>query len=435
MHNIKTLYKKYSYYINYALLVFINGVASVLNYVSSIYVNRSLSISDFAHYNGIINIYSIIVLTVSSFSYYIMHNYKDDEDAKSYWAYGYIIASVISLLYILSIPLIDILFNIKSYISLFIISIGIFATILTIVSQSILKINNYIAYDYIASLIAIFIAKILLLAYFIITSLTLEKAIISVTLFCILYLIINLIELKKLNLQYFISLKKINTYFSKQNLYIFLSYIINIVIINFIFNWISLSDVLMANRYLDKTSAGYYSTISLIIKMFFYIGTPIASVMFSYILASVMFSYILIAKKDNNKNKENKILYYSIALFVFASICLSVFLIIFAKQVVLIQFTNRYEAIIPLIPQAAIFGFSLGFTVITFNYGLAYKLFAPFYGYLAIFIYVYFSLRNGLRTFENFMLIMKIFFIALLIYNILIILIHRITLKFNNKLE
>lgn len=425
MHNIKTLYKKYSYYINYALLVFINGVASVLNYVSSIYVNRSLSISDFAHYNGIINIYSIIVLTVSSFSYYIMHNYKDDEDAKSYWAYGYIIASVISLLYILSIPLIDILFNIKSYISLFIISIGIFATILTIVSQSILKINNYIAYDYIASLIAIFIAKILLLAYFIITSLTLEKAIISVTLFCILYLIINLIELKKLNLPYFVSIKKINTYFSKQNLYIFLSYIINIVIINFIFNWISLSDVLMANRYLDKTSAGYYSTISLIIKMFFYIGTPIAS---------VMFSYILIAKKDNNRNKEKKIFYYSIALFVFASFCLSVFLIVFAKQVVLIQFTNRYEAIIPLIPQAAIFGFSLGFTVITFNYGLAYKLFAPFYGYLLIFIYVYFSLRNGLRTFENFIFIMKIFFIALLIYNILIILMHRITLKFNNKL-
>ncbi|MEI0611403.1 oligosaccharide flippase family protein [Brachyspira pilosicoli] len=426
MYNIKALYKKYSYYINYALLVFINGIASVLNYVSSIYVNRSLSISDFAHYNGIINIYSIIVLTVSSFSYYIMHNYKDDEDAKSYWAYGYIIAAVIFILYILSIPLMDILFNIKNYASLFIISIGIFASILTIVSQSILKINNYIAYDYMASLIAIFIAKILLLAYFIITGLTLEKAIISVTLFCILYLIINLIELKKLNLPYFISPKKINTYFSKQNLYIFLSYIINIVIINFIFNWISLSDVLMANRYLDKTSAGYYSTISLIIKMFFYIGTPIAS---------VMFSYILIAKKDNNKNKENKILYYSIALFIFASFCLSVFLIVFAKQVVLIQFTNRYEAIIPLIPQAAIFGFSLGFTVITFNYGLAYKLFAPFYGYLIIFAYVYLSLRNGLRTFENFMLIMKIFFMALLIYNILIILIHRIILKTNEKLK
>lgn len=426
MYNIKALYKKYSYYINYALLVFINGIASVLNYVSSIYVNRSLSISDFAHYNGIINIYSIIVLTVSSFSYYIMHNYKDDEDAKSYWAYGYIIAAVIFILYILSIPLMDILFNIKNYASLFIISIGIFASILTIVSQSILKINNYIAYDYMASLIAIFIAKILLLAYFIITGLTLEKAIISITLFCILYLIINLIELKKLNLPYFISPKKINTYFSKQNLYIFLSYIINIVIINFIFNWISLSDVLMANRYLDKTSAGYYSTISLIIKMFFYIGTPIAS---------VMFSYILIAKKDNNKNKENKILYYSIALFIFASFCLSVFLIVFAKQVVLIQFTNRYEAIIPLIPQAAIFGFSLGFTVITFNYGLAYKLFAPFYGYLIIFAYVYLSLRNGLRTFENFMLIMKIFFMALLIYNILIILIHRIILKTNEKLK
>ncbi len=426
MNNIKNLYKKYSYYINYALLVFINGIASVLNYVSSIYVNRSLSISDFAHYNGIINIYSIIVLTVSSFSYYIMHHYKDDEDARAYWTYGYTLAIIIFIIYILSIPLMDILFNIKSYSSLLIMSIGIFASILVIVSQSILKINNYIAYDYTASLIAIFIAKILLLAYFIITGLTLERAIISVSLFCVLYLTINLIELKKLKLPYYVQINKIKTYFSIKNLSEFLTYIINIVIINFIFNWISLSDVLMANRYLDKTSAGYYSTISLIIKMFFYIGTPVAS---------VMFSYILIAKKDNNKNKERKIVYYSIALFIFASICLSAFLIIFAKQIVLIQFTNRYEAIIPLIPQAVIFGFSLGFTVIAFNYGLAYKLFAPFYVYLIIFTYVYFSLRNGLRTFENFMFIMKIFFITLLIYNILIILIHRIILRTNEKLK
>ncbi|MEI0604538.1 NADH-quinone oxidoreductase subunit L [Brachyspira alvinipulli] len=426
MNNIKELYKKYSYYINYALLVFINGIASVLNYVSSIYTNRSLSISDFAHYNGIINIYSIIVLTVSSFSYYIMHHYKDDEDAKAYWAYGYIIAIIIFIAYILSIPLMDILFNIKSYSSLFIMSIGIFASILVIVSQSILKINNYIAYDYMASLTAIFIAKILLLAYFIITGLTLEKSIISVSLFCVLYLIINLIELKKVNLPYYTSIKNIKKYFTSTNLSVLLRYIINIVVINFIFNWISLSDVLMANRYLDKTSAGYYSTISLIIKMFFYIGTPIAS---------VMFSYILIAMRENNKSKEKKVVYYSIALLVLASLFLSIFLIVFAKQIVLIQFTSRYEAIIPLIPQAVIFGFSLAFTVLTFNYGLAYKLFAPFYAYLVIFAYVYFSLRNGLRTFENFMFIIKIFFIALLIYNILIILIHRIILKTNEKLK
>ena len=426
MNNIKELYKKYSYYINYALLVFINGIASVLNYVSSIYTNRSLSISDFAHYNGIINIYSIIVLTVSSFSYYIMHHYKDDEDAKAYWAYGYIIAIIIFIAYILSIPLMDILFNIKSYSSLFIMSIGIFASILVIVSQSILKINNYIAYDYMASLTAIFIAKILLLAYFIITGLTLEKSIISVSLFCVLYLIINLIELKKVNLPYYTSLKNIKKYFTSPNLSVLLRYIINIVVINFIFNWISLSDVLMANRYLDKTSAGYYSTISLIIKMFFYIGTPIAS---------VMFSYILIAMRENNKSKEKKVVYYSIALLVLASLFLSIFLIVFAKQIVLIQFTSRYEAIIPLIPQAVIFGFSLAFTVLTFNYGLAYKLFAPFYVYLVIFAYVYFSLRNGIRTFENFMFIMKIFFIALLTYNILIILIHRIILKTNEKLK
>ena len=426
MNNIKELYKKYSYYINYAMLVFINGIASVLNYVSSIYINRSLSISDFAHYNGIINIYSIIVLTVSSFSYYIMHHYKDDEDARAYWAYGYILAVIIFIIYILSIPLMDILFNIKSYSSLLIMSVGIFASILVIVSQSILKINNYIAYDYAASLAAIFIAKILLLAYFIITGLTLDRAIISVSLFCVLYLIINLIELKKVNLPYYASLKNIRMYFSSKNLSVFLTYIINIVIINFIFNWISLSDVLMANRYLDKTSAGYYSTISLIIKMFLYTATPIAS---------VLFSYILIAMRENNKKKKKKVVYYSIALLVLASLFLSIFLIVFAKRIVLIQFTSRYEAIIPLIPQAVIFGFSLAFTVLTFNYGLAYKLFAPFYGYLVIFAYVYFSLRNGLRTFENFMFIMKIFFIALLIYNILIILIHRIILKTNKKVK
>ncbi|WP_295161116.1 oligosaccharide flippase family protein [uncultured Brachyspira sp.] len=424
MKAVKTLYKKYSYYVNYAVLVFINAAASILNYVSSIYVNRSLSISDFAYYNCIINIYSIIVLTVSSFSYYIMHHYKDNEDAKTYWVYGYIIAFAVFFIYILSIPIIDIIFNIKSYISLFIIGIGIFATILGIVSQSVLKINNYIAYDYTASLAAIFISKIVLLAYFIITGLTLEKSIITVTLFCVLYLIINLIELKKLNIPYYASLKNIKIYFSYKKLSVFFAYMINIVIINFIFNWITLSDVLMANRYLDKISAGYYSTISLIIKMFFYIGTPIAS---------VMFSYILIAKKDNNKNKEKKTVYYSILLLIFASLCLSVFLIVFAKQIVLIQFTIRYESIIPLIPEAVIFGFSLAFTSLIFNYGLAYKLWRPFYGYLIIFAYVYFSLRNGERTFENFMLIMKIFFTALLIYNILIILIHRMILKINEK--
>ena len=88
MNKIKELYKNYGYYINYILLVALNGFTSVLNYISSIYINRSLSISDFAYYNGIINIYSIIILTVSSFSYYIMHNYENEEDAKRYWANG-----------------------------------------------------------------------------------------------------------------------------------------------------------------------------------------------------------------------------------------------------------------------------------------------------------------------------------------------------------
>ena len=176
----------------------------------------------------------------------------------------------------------------------------------------------------------------------------------------------------------------------------------------------------MANRYLDNISAGYYSTISLIIKMFFYIATPISS---------VMFSYLLIAKRENNYDKEKKIIYYSILLFIFASFCLSLFMIIFAKQIVLIQFTYRYELIISLVPQAVIFGFSLGFAVLTFNYGLAYKLFIPFYGYLAIFFYVYFSLRNSERTFDNFMFIMRLFFVFLLIYNAFIILIHRIILR------
>lgn len=424
MNKIKELYKNYNYYINYAILVLINGCTSVLNYVSSIYVNRSLSISDFAYYNGIINIYSIIILTVSSFSYYIMHNYENEEDAKRYWAYGYFIAIIIFVVFVFSIPLIDILFNIKNYKALFIISIAIFISVFTIVSQSILKINNYIGLDYLSSFIATLIGKIILLAIFIITGLTLEKAVTSLLAFCIIYFMIHVFELKKKNIPYYTKIKNINKYFSLKDLSDFKNYIINVVIINFIFNWISLNDVLMANRYLDKTSAGYYSTMALIIKMFFYIGTPIAA---------VMFSYILISMKNKNKDKERKVLYYSIILYLFFSLCLSAFLIIFAKQIILIQFTERYEAIIPLIPKAALFGFSLGFAVLTFNYGLAYKLFYPFYGYLIIFSYVYFSLRNGERTFERFIFIMTIFYLVLFIYNILIISFHRIFFNYTKN--
>lgn len=421
---IKELYKNYNYYINYAILVLINGCTSVLNYVSSIYINRSLSISDFAYYNGIINIYSIIILTVSSFSYYIMHNYENEEDAKRYWAYGYLIAIIIFVGFVFSIPLIDILFNIKNYKALFIISIAIFISVFTIVSQSILKINNYIGYDYCSSFIAALIGKIILLAIFIITGLTLEKAILSLLVFCIIYFAIHVFELKKKNLPYYTKIKNIDKYFSVKDLSEFKNYIINVVIINFIFNWISLNDVLMANRYLDKTSAGYYSTMALIIKMFFYIGTPIAA---------VMFSYILISMKNKNKDKERKVLYYSIILYFFASLFLSAFLIIFAKQIILIQFTERYQSIIPLIPKAALFGFSLGFAVLTFNYGLAYKLFYPFYGYLIIFAYVYFSLRNGERTFERFIFIMTVFYLVLFVYNILILVFHRIFFNYKNR--
>lgn len=424
MNKIKELYKNYNYYINYAILVLINGCTSVLNYVSSIYVNRSLSISDFAYYNGIINIYSIIILTVSSFSYYIMHNYENEEDAKRYWAYGYFIAIIIFVVFVFSIPLIDILFNIKNYKALFIISIAIFISVFTIVSQSILKINNYIGLDYLSSFIATLIGKIILLAIFIITGLTLEKAVTSLLVFCIIYFMIHIFELKKKNIPYYTKIKNINKYFSLKDLSDFKNYIINVVIINFIFNWISLNDVLMANRYLDKTSAGYYSTMALIIKMFFYIGTPIAA---------VMFSYILISMKNKNKDKERKVLYYSIILYLFSSLCLSAFLIIFAKQIILIQFTERYEAIIPLIPKSTLFGFSLGFAVLTFNYGLTYKLFYPFYGYLIIFSYVYFSLRNGERTFERFIFIMTIFYSVLFIYNILIIAFHRIFFNYKKK--
>ena len=364
MNKIKELYKNYGYYINYILLVALNGFTSVLNYISSIYINRSLSISDFAYYNGIINIYSIIILTVSSFSYYIMHNYENEEDAKRYWANGYFIAIIIFVVFVFSIPLIDILFNIKNYKAMFLISIAIFISVFTIVSQSILKINNYIGYDYMASFISALFGKIILLAIFIITGLSLEKSIICALVSCLIYFIIHILELKKKNLP-------------------------------------------------------YYATIALIIKMFFYIGAP---------MAAVMFSYILISMKNKNKDREKKVLYYSIILYSLASLFLSAFLIIFAKQIILIQFTERYEAIITLIPKAALFGFSLGFAVLTFNYGLAYKLFYPFYGYLIIFAYVYFSLRNGERTFERFIFIMTVFYLVLFIYNILIIIFHRIFL-------
>ena len=89
MNKIKNIYNRYEYYINYIMLISINLSTSILNYISSIYINRSLSISDFAQYNGLLNIYTIISLTLSSFSYYIMHNYKESEDAKKYWTFAY----------------------------------------------------------------------------------------------------------------------------------------------------------------------------------------------------------------------------------------------------------------------------------------------------------------------------------------------------------
>lgn len=417
MNKIKNIYNRYEYYINYIMLISINLSTSILNYISSIYINRSLSISDFAQYNGLLNIYTIISLTLSSFSYYIMHNYKESEDAKKYWAFAYFFASVITILHILSIPLIDILFNIKSYISILIIAIATFITILFLVSQSILRINNYIKYDYISAFISTLLIKIILLAYFIISGLNLVKTTSLMLLFPIIYLAIHIVKLKKINIPYYIKIKEIKKYINKKELQILLTSIINIIIINFIFNWISLNDVLMANRYLDKISAGYYSTISLIVKMFFYIATPIST---------IMFSYIIIAMRENNKNKEKKIIYSAFLFFIICSILLSIFLVIFAKEIVLIQFTNRYSSIIPLIPKACLFGFSLGFALLVFNYSLAYKLYKPFYFYMLIFLYSYLSLRNGNRDFDSFINTMNIFFILLLVYNIIILISHRI---------
>lgn len=421
---IKNIYKKNGYFFNSSFIVFLNGLASVFNYLSSVYINRNLSISDFAQYNAIMNIYTIIILTMSSYGYFIMQNYHKNADIgikdSMYWTYGYVFSILIFVVYIISIPLINILFNISSYEAMYISSFTILISILTVVSQSILRVNGFIKRDYMANLMSILVMKILLLGYFIITGFTLKRAMISIFMFTLLYFIIHILELKKLKLSNHANIKYIKSYFSIKKLKTILISIMPILTVNFIFNSVIGSDVLMAKRYLDGTGAGYYATMSIIIKMFFYVGTAISA---------VMYSFLTIAKAQKNRKKEKTVISSSIILLIIISAFLAGFLIIFSKQVILIQFTNRYEALIGLMPKAVIFGFSLSFAVMVFNYCLVYKWYKPFYAYIIMFSLVYISLRNYERTFERFISVFLIFFIVLFVYNAIIFIYHRIIIN------
>lgn len=418
---IKNAYKKYGYFFNSAFLVFVNALANVFNYISSIYINRNLSIEDFAQYNAIINIYTIIILTISSYGYYIMQNYHKNKEKffkdSFYWTYGYIFSFVITFFYIICVPLMHILFNISDYKAMYLSAVMLYFGILIIVSQSILRMNGFITYEYTANLISVFIMKILFLAYFIITGFNLSKAIITVTSATLVYFLIQILCLKKLKFSYYSNIKDMKEYFSLDILKSIFISIIPILIVNFIFNVAAGYDMLMAKRYLNAENAGYYATMSIIVKIFLYIGSAIAA---------VMYSYLTITKAQKNKKKENMVILSSVTLLLIASVFLALFLIAFSKQFILIQFTQRYDILIPLMPKAVIFGFSLSFSVIVFNYCLVYKFYKPFYAYILFFFFVYIALRNYERTFDRFISIFLVFFISLFIYNALIFILHRI---------
>ena len=420
---IKGIYSKYKYFFSSSIIVLINGLASVFNYISFVYINRNLSIEDFAQYNAIVNIVTIIALTLSSYGYFIVQDYnKKNQNEEYYWTYSYIFTLSISLIFLFSIPLMPIIFNINSYTSLIIATFFIFFSILTITSQSLLRASGYINIDYTTHLISIFIVKILLLAIFILTGFTLLKSMIILSVCNILIFSMQIFYMKKLSIKRYASIKSIKENYSFDALKDIIIKILPILIINFIFNSLFGFDVLMSKRYLTDYYAGYYSTMSMIAKMFFYIGSAVSL---------VMYSYNSVAIKEKNKKKENTIVISSVVLLTILSLILSVILIIFAKPFILIQFTEKYSDLIKLMPYSVFFGISLVFAVFVFHYFLCYKIYKPFYFYLVLFFITYIFLRNSERTFEVFITIFKYFYLSLLLYNTLIFLVHRIRKRIN----
>ncbi len=420
---IKGIYSKYKYFFSSSIIVLINGLASVFNYISFVYINRNLSIEDFAQYNAIVNIVTIIALTLSSYGYFIVQDYnKKNQNEEYYWTYSYIFTLSISLIFLFSIPLMPIIFNINSYTSLIIATFFIFFSILTITSQSLLRASGYINIDYTTHLISIFIVKILLLAIFILTGFTLLKSMIILSVCNILIFSMQIFYMKKLSIKRYASIKSIKENYSFDALKDIIIKILPILIINFIFNSLFGFDVLMSKRYLSDYYAGYYSTMSMIAKMFFYIGSAVSL---------VMYSYNSVAIKEKNIKKENTIVISSVVLLTILSLILSVILIIFAKPFILIQFTEKYSDLIKLMPYSVFFGISLVFAVFVFHYFLCYKIYKPFYFYLVLFFITYIFLRNSERTFEVFITIFKYFYLSLLLYNTLIFLVHRIRKRIN----
>lgn len=414
---IERLYKKYKYILDFFFIVFLAGCNSVVTYVASIYTNRNLSVEHFAEYNAIMSIYSVIILTISTYSYYIMQNYHsvDEEKKLSYQAYTIVIAFIVSIVYILSAPLMPIFFNIRQINIYLIVSIPLFFNILYAIRQSIAKANGLIKTDYIINIASNFFGRFLLLGFFIYTGFTIFKASITIASYTILSFILISFTLDKFSILHKVKLKDITKYINKNETKNILKTIAPILIFNAIFNLLLVFDVLMAIRFLDKEHAGYYATISIITKIFLYISTNIGSIMYSLLISATK-------NKTNNTNpkKQRRVIALS---FIFNLIVISIFSIIlylFGDKIILLQFTEKYRIIISLIPEIIIFGFSISIIAILFNYLLFYKCYKPFYFYLPLMFFTYLALRNNIRTFSIFMQTVKIFFIVLLIYNVLV---------------
>lgn len=419
---IKELYKDNKSIVSSFITVSIVGITNVLTYIASIYINRSLSIEDFAQYNALLSIITIIVSTFSSYGYFMMQNFENKKEKESvYVFYGIIVSFLTLFLYIVFSPLLPYLFNITNYKAIYIVAVLLISNMLSVIWQAVLRENGFITKDSLINFFSVFFMRIAVLAFFIITGLTLSKTFLSLSLYALMYTLIQIIFIKKNNIVKFEINKNKKEILSINKIKNIFYLLLPIITVNFIFSSLLGFDVIMAKRYLNAEYAGYYSTLSIAVKMFYYISLTVSVVMYTNILKDI---------NSKTKKEKNTLLHFVLILSLFLLI-LTIMFLVFKKEIILFQFSLRYTILIDLMPFAVFFGLSISSAVFVFYYFLAHKIYKYFYFYLLLFFLSYLALRNLERTFNNFIKIFSVFFTVLIIYNVLILLIHRFKIRNN----
>lgn len=417
---IKELYSKNKYIATSLFTVGITGFTNVLTYISSIYTNRSLSVEDFAQYNALLSIITIVISTFSSYGYFMMQNFENKKEYESlHVLYGIIVSVATVLLYIIFSPLLPYLFNITNYKAIYIAALFLFSNMLSVIWQAVIRENGFITQDYLINFFSVFFMRIILLAIFIITGLSLTKSFFSMSFYAICYCVLQIIFIKRYKIIKFKLNKNRKEILNSKTIKNILILLLPIISVNFIFSSLLGFDVIMAKRYLNAEYAGYYSTLSFVIKMFYYISLTVSILMYTNILKEGVLK----------SSKEKNIILNSVIIISLFLLILSLVFLIFSKEIILFQFSSRYSILINLMPVAVFFGLSVSSAVFVFYYFLAQKIYKYFYFYLVLFFSSYLALRNLERNFNMFIKIFSVFFAVLFIYNILIFILHRIHIK------